>query len=899
MICFVFFIILLSRNGKVVSSPTFSMSFQESGSWSTEEWAKYKDIIPRMEEFTACHWQNIRFFSAESMNVWAYCITDDANGKTIKCTEIFQRSDPSSANRQIILTGYIHGGAIIRETIISSFRHRTWNHLCVGYSSLKGVIDFYFNGKVASRHQIPKGIVIPSSKEVLNASLIIGQEPDIIDGEFDVTQLFNGEISELNIWSDLLDEGDILDLAECTTSMKGNVMEWKKENFAMFQGSLKDIDNLKELFCTKDEMLVIFPQRHPLNIATRLCASHGGKIVTPKNKDQNDQVMNILRKHSTSCLNDDVPHAANRNIAAWLGLKYKDYLWYEVDDGKIIANVTYSNWNNRPNETVDTSCAFLETDGKWSFKTNEACYPNLILCVVCSFSEFPVITVNGLCDSIDYDWNYYIKLGEAHEISYYEGYKSYNILKDNDTWKFKPKNGGKIASNIYRKIEDADSYPVGRSTWNVYAPICENDKGVRKNISFSTCEFGKQFTCNSGRCITLYKRCDHVFDCEDRSDEEGCKLILRPDTYRKVQPPEPINRSEPLSITTEVEIVSIDSIDVINMVVGLTIKIRLKWRDPRLTFANLVRGGKNIVQPGTVQGLWIPLDYMIFENSIIGEIYDSPGYYVKVEAMDSSLPKDESDPIQNRLFSGANNTLYISERYRLKYRCKFWLRGFPFDRQNCKFVIQMKSDAITTISLTQANPPVRYDGPDVVEQFKMRNITVMTNTDTRRTSFNLTIIMDRVYTDQLITAFFPSYLLWLLAYMTLFISLDNFTDRIMVSVTALLVLAALLSSINSSLPDTSYFKYIDLWFLWYTTNIFLIASFHICLGVIEDELKVHPSTASHSHTHRFMIPGKKQKSKRQNINDVAKIIVPVIGFLFNIVYFYLQGIDNSNLLEYN
>ena len=87
--------------------------------------------------------------------------------------------------------------------------------------------------------------------------------------------------------------------------------------------------------------------------------------------------------------------------------------------------------------------------------------------------------------------------------------------------------------------------------------------------------------------------------------------------------------------------------------------------------------------------------------------------------------------------------------------------------------------------------------------------------------------------------------------------------------------------------------------LWYTTNIFLIASFHICLGVIEDEPKIYPSTASNSDTHRFMIPVKKTTSKRQNINNVAKIIVPVIGFLFNVVYFYLQSIDNSNLLEYN
>ena len=76
------------------------------------------------------------------------------------------------------------------------------------------------------------------------------------------------------------------------------------------------------------------------------------------------------------------------------------------------------------------------------------------------------------------------------------------------------------------------------------------------------CEFGNEFTCNSGHCVALHKRCDFFFDCNDRSDEEGCKLIQKPDTYRKVQPPEPRNRSEALPITTEVEIITIENIKI-------------------------------------------------------------------------------------------------------------------------------------------------------------------------------------------------------------------------------------------------------------------------------------------------------------------------------------------------
>ena len=52
-------------------------------------------------------------------------------------------------------------------------------------------------------------------------------------------------------------------------------------------------------------------------------------------------------------------------------------------------------------------------------------------------------------------------------------------------------------------------------------------------------------------------------------------------------------------------------------------------------------------------------------------------------------------------------------------------------------------------------------------------------------------------------------------------------SRFMGAVTALLVLAALLSSIDDQLPKTAYFKFVDLWFNWFIANIFLIILIHI------------------------------------------------------------------------
>ena len=88
---------------------------------------------------------------------------------------------------------------------------------------------------------------------------------------------------------------------------------------------------------------------------------------------------------------------------------------------------------------------------------------------------------------------------------------------------------------------------------------------------------------------------------------------------------------------------------------------------------------------------------------------------------------------------------------------------------------------------------------------------------------------------QILASFFPTFLLWLLTYATLYIDVDNFDNRFQGSVTAMLVLASLLNSITNSLPRTSYLKLIDLWFFWHTIAIFSVIMFHILLA------KVHKS----------------------------------------------------------
>ena len=153
--------------------------------------------------------------------------------------------------------------------------------------------------------------------------------------------------------------------------------------------------------------------------------------------------------------------------------------------------------------------------------------------------------------------------------------------------------------------------------------------------------------------------------------------------------------------------------------------------------------------------------------------------------------------------------------------------------------------------------------------------------------------MDRVPTDALFTAFFPTCMLWLLAYLTLFIKIEDFNERIMVAVTVLLVLAALLSSINGNLPDTPYFMNIDIWFLWYTANIFAITVFHILLKEIVENGSGKLYRKKRVGTNGIMAMQKTaQKSKQARVNDMAKKLFLIAFLIFNAIYFPLQVLVN-------
>ena len=134
--------------------------------------------------------------------------------------------------------------------------------------------------------------------------------------------------------------------------------------------------------------------------------------------------------------------------------------------------------------------------------------------------------------------------------------------------------------------------------------------------------------------------------------------------------------------------------------------------------------------------------------------------------------------------------------------------------------------------------------------------------------FEFSLKFERLYVDQLTSTFFQTFILWLLAYLTLFIPVGNLNERFMGSVTALLVLASLLGTMEDNLPKSNQTKCIDIWFLCYIINIFFIIIFHVVLENLSSK-------------------------SRRKVNRMFSVIFPAITFVFNVGYFSVSMLHES------
>ena len=896
-----YFCLLNPVFGKQGFVTSFQPEIEGSFSAATDAWIMFPKPIPLVKEFTICHWINIKFFNTDiAACLWSYC-TIEKIGDKMKCLQVCLYGISNTANRNLRIEGQIylqgHSGLSFPSRSLNSYQHRTWTHLCWSFSAISGFSKFHHNGKLLGidRYNVTDiDVAMKASNRVYESALIFGQEPDKMGGGFDKGQAYLGQLSEFNIWSYTINDLEISKMASCKKWPKGNIIDWKRSNLTVNNVRISDLQDLNE-FCLSPLQYVIFPEKVRYPEAKETCEVHKGTLATPKSNEETSSILDIVLKHKEMCLETETSSLEN---AVWIGARKIDDLWYEVGDRDSFGGpLNYTNVVQSMSVS-ESKCAYLRHDGTW-IEGQSAC-TLLSLCTVCEIKGNPVFTVKGICYMGDIDWNYYLSLDDKNQIKLYEGYKKTNIIYDQDRKKWNVSTKGEYPKNFEAQLATGgpavishghvhDYRPIGRKKWFIIDPICEVSDSFYQ-LTVSVCNF-TQFSCDSGHCVEIDKRCDEKRDCPDGTDEEFCDIIDIPPSYNRASVPKSVNEIDSLEIALETNIITIDSIDTVGMVITVTLEIRLQWYDQRLEFNNLKVNEDTLISNENAKQLWNPLRDLIHENAVIGEVTSDSDYDVKIHPL---LPEDldVSKSQENRVFNGSYNPLKQYQRFRIKYNCLFDVKNFPFDGQNCTFVMKMNhpQNKDKKIKFTNDGQDL-YRGEPIVDQFLIGKMISIVNTTNESTKYVIVIPMTRLFTNQLLTTFVPTCILWLFGYSTLFIEPDEdgFSNRFMGAGTALLVIATLLNSINDDLPKTSYMKLIDLWFVWHILSVFAIIIYHIAL----DRLRTYFDNQVKDMVESFQATDIEKESQNLNgimkinqINNIVVIAFPILNVLFYAVYFY-------------
>lgn len=262
------------------------------------------------------------------------------------------------------------------------------------------------------------------------------------------------------------------------------------------------------------------------------------------------------------------------------------------------------------------------------------------------------------------------------------------------------------------------------------------------------------------------------------------------------------------------------------------------------------------------------------------------------------------------VFEGSSVELQLLSYVVVTATCDPDLYKFPFDTQTCYLFLPSPINAVvgnlTTLPLYRSRL-LEYEVVNITLDLQHFNLF-----DDGKKELVMTTQFRHLYGYYIISIYLPTLLLILVSYATFFFNADDFTDRIMVSVTALLVLSTFLSTASSSMARVSYFTLIDIWLSFCIVSVFVICISHTLLLLLlrngdksDDDDDINNTKQQESRqqwakmctpnmvlsvgSHKPTTPKKKQrKTHRYSVVDMAmKVLFPVALLIFLVVYFFI------------
>ena len=195
--------------------------------------------------------------------------------------------------------------------------------------------------------------------------------------------------------------------------------------------------------------------------------------------------------------------------------------------------------------------------------------------------------------------------------------------------------------------------------------------------------------------------------------------------------------------------------------------------------------------------IWIP--EIIFANNDQSErmILDEKALLIIKKDEEEGFPSNQRELDAAEIFLGELNPILYRRTYSTKFDCKFNLRSYPFDTQECAMKLQVPQYHADLVELVAKN--VSYVGPKELSQFEVVKATFTNKKD----SAQFIMLFRRRYAYQLVSVYIPSSCLLAITLLTGYIKTEHFEANIMVHLTTMLVMYTLFQAISISLPQVN------------------------------------------------------------------------------------------------
>ena len=225
--------------------------------------------------------------------------------------------------------------------------------------------------------------------------------------------------------------------------------------------------------------------------------------------------------------------------------------------------------------------------------------------------------------------------------------------------------------------------------------------------------------------------------------------------------------------------------------------IEITWFDKRLKMQNLKNNSNfNILSENEIESIWIP--QIIFTNTEEEKriIFDDKAVVTVHRGPVPGQPVSLDNLTPAHIFAGEHNRIVYTRTYDSELYCDFDLTNYPLDKQSCGMSFKVPSSSSDFVDLQPVS--VTYTGPTHLSQFNVVGYSFFYRPNG---VIGFEVSIKRMFFYHLISVYIPSSCLLVIILITSYIDVAHFEPKIMVHLTANVIMYTLFQAVSINLPQ--------------------------------------------------------------------------------------------------